>query len=118
MLRFLTDNFHHFLDRFAHLKGGIDAAEVVWAQLLQVKEVLYHKCQKSLSRTVTDLKFFFQWVGEFLVNALQPLFKAVRMIKALQKVLQGPFFCIDKLYKVTDLASLHFHGKILHLNRI
>ena len=103
MLCFVTDDLHNLLDWFADLEGGVDAAEIVRAQLLQIEKVLDHKCQKALTCTV-DVKR----VGEFAVNALQPLFQAVRV-----EVLR-----IDNLYEVTDLAHLHFHCQILRVDCI
>ena len=94
MLRFKADDPHNFLDWLADLKGRVDAAEVVRAQLLQVEEVLYHKCQKALTRTVNV-----QRLGEFLLNGIQSFFEAIRT----------EVFRTDHLNEVADLAHQHIH---------
>ena len=103
MLCFKADNVDNFFNRFADLKGGVDAAEVVRAQLLQVKEVLDHNGQKALTCIV-----YVQRVGQFAVNALQPLFETIRT----------EVHCADHLYKVIDLAHRHIHDEILRVDRI
>ena len=103
MLRLITDNLHDFFDWLVELKGGLDDAEVVRAQLLQIEKVLNHERQKALTRTV-----HVQRVRKFAVNAFQPLFKAARM----------EIVRTDHLYEVIDLAHLHIHGNNLRVDRI
>ena len=91
------------MDRFADQKGGVDAAEIIRAQLLHIQEVLNHKWQKALTSIVNV-----QRIREFATYALQTLFEAI-WIKV---------FRTDDLYEVTDLVHLHFHDKILRADRI
>ena len=103
MLCFETNNFYHLSDWFSDFKGRVDGTEVVWAQLLQIEEVLNHECQKTLTCTVHVQRF-----GKFAVYGFQPFFEAVRM-----EVVRT-----DDLYEVTDLAHLHIHDKILCMDSI
>ena len=103
MIRLETDYFHDFFDWFADLKGGVDAAEIVWAQLLEVEEVFNHECQEAFTGTV-DV----QRVAEFALNPFQSLFEAIRI----------EVFGANYLDEVTDLAHQHIHDKILRMNRI